>query len=84
MFGGEGLSRVRFHDLRLTSATLMLNNGIAPIVVSKRLGHSKTSTTFDVYGHLFSTMQSEAAEKIETLVTPIKWPQTAPELHRNQ
>jgi integrase len=52
----------------------MLNDGIAPIVVSKRQGHSKTSTTFDVYNHLFSTMQAEAAEKIETLVTPIKWP----------
>jgi integrase len=52
----------------------MLNDGIAPIVVSKRLGHSKTSTTFDVYNHLFLTMQAEAAEKIETLVTPIKWP----------
>jgi integrase len=62
----------------------MLNNGIAPIVVSKRLGHSKTSTTFDVYGHLFPTMQAEAAELIEELVTPIKMAPIAPELHQAQ
>jgi integrase len=78
-----GLPQMHFHDLRHTAASLMLNNGIAPIVVGKRPGHSKTSTTFDVYSHLFSTMQSEAAEKIETLVTPFKWPQTAPQSIKN-
>jgi len=82
-----GLPQLRFHDLRHTSASLMLNNGIAPIVVSKRLGHLKTSTTFDVYGHLFPSMQSEAAAKIEELITPencTKLHQTTPELHRGQ
>jgi integrase len=49
----------------------MLNNGVPPIVVSRRLGHSKASITLDVYGHLISTMQTEVAEMIDSLVIPI-------------
>jgi len=64
--------KIRFHDLRHTAASLMLNNGIPVIVVSKMLGHSKTSTTLDIYGHLIPTMQDEAARLMDELVTPIK------------
>jgi integrase len=46
-----GLTRVRFHDLRYSAATLMLNNNIPVIVVSRILGHSKPSITFDIYSH---------------------------------
>ena len=66
-----GLPPIRFHDLRHTAASLMLNNNIAPIVVSRSLGHSKASITLDVYGHLMPSMQTEAAEIIDELVTPI-------------
>src|SRR4030042_4814694 len=60
-----GLPRIRFHDLRHTAASLMLNNGVPAIVVSRRLGHSKASITLDVYGHLIPGMQAEAAELID-------------------
>jgi hypothetical protein len=49
----------------------MLNNGIPPIVVSRRLGYARASVTLDVYGHLIPSMQIEAAEKIDDLVTPV-------------
>ena len=62
---------IRFHDLRHTAASLMLNNNIPPIVVSRRLGHSKASITLDIYGHLLPSMQAEVAEKIDELITPI-------------
>jgi integrase len=67
-----GLPEIRFHDLRHTAATLMLNHGVAPIIVSKRLGHSRVSITLDVYGHLIPEMQNEAAEMIDDLITPIE------------
>jgi integrase len=67
----SGLPNIRFHDLRHTAASLMLNNGVPPIVVSRRLGHSKASITLDVYGHLIPTMQTEVAEMIDELVIPI-------------
>lgn len=66
-----GLPSIRFHDLRHTAATLMLNHGIAPIIVSKRLGHSKVSITLDIYGHLMSEMQSEAADLMDELITSV-------------
>jgi integrase len=72
----SGLREIRFHDLRHTAASLMLNRGVAPIIVSKRLGHSKVSITLDIYGHLIPEMQDEAAELIDDLITPVKveWP----------
>lgn len=66
-----GLPPRRFHDLRHAAASLMLNNNIAPIIVSRRLGHAKASITLDVYAHLIPSMQTEAAEMIDELITPI-------------
>lgn len=64
-----GLTRLRFHDLRHTSATLMLNNGVDVLVASKRLGHAKPSITLDVYGHLLSSAQDEVADKMDSLLS---------------
>jgi len=74
-----GLPEIRFHDLRHTAASLMLNHGIAPIVVSQRLGHARTSITLDVYGHLMPSMQTEAADVIDELITPIPFSQPVSE-----
>jgi len=41
------------------------------LVVSKILGHTKPSTTLDIYGHLIPVMQEEAARIMDELVTPI-------------
>jgi hypothetical protein len=49
----------------------MLNNNIAPIVVSKRLGHAIASITLDIHGHLIPSMQAEVAEVIDDLITLI-------------
>ena len=65
------LREIRFHDLRHTAASLMLNHGIPVLVVSKILGHSKTSTTLDVYGHLIPVIQEEAARIMDEVITPI-------------
>ena len=66
-----GLPIIRFHDLRHTAASLMLNLGIPVLVVSKRLGHAKPSITLDIYGHLISVYQDEAASLMDEIVTPI-------------
>jgi len=65
------LDLVLFHDLRHTAASLMLNNNVAVLVVSKILGHTKPSTTLDIYGHLIPVMQEEAARIMDELVNPI-------------
>lgn len=69
----SGVPRVRFHDLRHSAASLMLNNGIPVIVVSKILGHAKPSITLDIYGHLYNEMQGDAARLMDEIVSPIKF-----------
>jgi len=66
-----GLPRIRFHDLRHTAASLLLNHNVPLIVVSRMLGHSKVSITLDIYGHLIHEMQDQAANTMEKLVAPV-------------
>lgn len=63
-----GLPKIRFHDLRHTAASLMLNHGLPLLVISKILGHSKPSVTLDIYGHLLTEGQEEAAQFMNTLI----------------
>jgi integrase len=50
----------------------MLNHGVPPIIASRRLGHSRVSITLDTYGHLIPELQSEAADLMDELITPIQ------------
>jgi integrase len=59
------LPYVRFHDLRHTHATLLLQQGEHPKVVSERLGHSTITITMDLYSHVLPNMQKEAAQKLD-------------------
>jgi integrase len=45
----SSLPRIRFHDLRHTYATLALQAGVHPKVVSERLGHADIALTLNVY-----------------------------------
>jgi integrase len=62
---------VRLHDLRHTHISQLIRQGIYPKAIADRVGHSTISTTMDIYGHLFTESQREAAIKFELgLVTP--------------
>jgi len=78
-----GLPAIRFHDLRHTAASLMLNNDIHYKAVSERLGHARPSITLDIYSHVDSAMQDKAAEVIDELLTPVALPKAARKLHAN-
>ena len=79
-----GLPDIRIHDLRHTAATQMLINGVDILTVSKRLGHSKSSVTLDIYGHMIPGVQEKAAQIMDDITTPISFSTkiTAPELHQ--
>jgi integrase len=64
----SGVQRVRFHDLRHTAATLLLEQGIHPKVVSEMLGHSTVSITLDVYSHVTPAMHREAARAMDEVL----------------
>jgi integrase len=63
-----GLSRVRFHDLRHTAASLLLSAGTHPKVVSEMLGHATIVLTLDTYSHVIPAMHSHAAETMDRLL----------------
>ncbi len=58
---------IRLHDLRHTSATLLLGYGVDIETVSHRMGHSKASITLDVYGHCLEEMDTKASETLGML-----------------
>jgi integrase len=63
----SGLPHVRFHDLRHAHATLMLQQGVHPKVVSERLGHASVGITLDTYSHVLPAMQAEATRALDEL-----------------
>ncbi|MCJ7583660.1 MAG: site-specific integrase, partial [Anaerolineales bacterium] len=67
-----GLPNIRFHDLRHTAATLMLQQGTHPKIVQERLGHSDVSLTLNTYSHVLPSLQEDAAEKMDEILVPIE------------
>jgi len=65
----HGLRDIRLHDLRHTTATILLKHGIHPKIVQERLGHANISTTIDIYSHILPGMQEEATEKLRTALS---------------
>jgi integrase len=60
-----GLPDIRFHDLRHSSATMLLGMKVHPKIVQELLGHSQIAITLDIYSHVLPTMQEEAMHKLD-------------------
>lgn len=63
-----GLERMALHDLRHSHATLLLESGVHPKIVSERLGHSSVQITLDTYSHVLENIQQEAAERTDQVL----------------
>ncbi|PAE32473.1 site-specific integrase [Bacillus sp. 7884-1] len=62
------LPDIRFHDLRHSHATILLQANVHPKIVSARLGHSKISVTMDTYSHLTDSIEGIAVDTLDTLL----------------
>jgi integrase len=60
-----GLRRIRFHDLRHTFATLLIDQGESPKYIQAQLGHASIQVTMDRYGHLLPDVNQQAARRLE-------------------
>jgi integrase len=60
-----GVPHVRLHDLRHTHATLMMEQGINPKIVSERLGEASFAITLDLYGHVSPGHRAEPAQRFD-------------------
>jgi hypothetical protein len=63
--GRAALRHIRFHDLRHTYASLLINNGENIKYISEQMGHASVQITLDRYGHLFPSARREAVLRLE-------------------
>jgi integrase len=58
------LPHLRYHDLRHTTGSLLMNRGLSAKQIQEYLGHENVSTTLQIYGHLDAEAKKEAAYTI--------------------
>lgn len=75
-----GLRRIRFHDLRHSTATLLLEQGVELVVIKELLGHAHIGVTATVYAHVRLRLQRQA---IDTLSTALNGPSITETVSRN-
>ena len=63
-----GIRKISFHSLRHSHASVLLYFGVSLIAVSRRLGHSNTSTTQNIYFHIIKEMENRERETILSIL----------------
>lgn len=65
------LKKIRIHDFRHSHASFLINNGVPPIYISKRLGHKSLETTLNTYVHMFDNQNQIAIDIINNKLNEI-------------
>ncbi|MFE7043285.1 tyrosine-type recombinase/integrase [Streptomyces atratus] len=65
-----GLRRIRFHDLRHSTATLLLEQGVDLVVIKELLGHAHIGVTAGVYAHVRLCLQRQAIDTLGNALSP--------------
>lgn len=61
------VKRIRVHDLRHSHASLLIEMGFSPLLISERLGHENIQTTLQTYSHLYPNKHGEVADRLQKL-----------------
>lgn len=64
----NGLRKMRFHDLRHSTASILYDSGMNPKEVQEYLGHSDVETTLNIYTHLSRCRKKIASSRMAALV----------------
>ena len=56
---------MKIHELRHTHATIMLQLGEHPKIVSERLGHKSIDITLNLYSHALPSLQRNASDNLQ-------------------
>ena len=65
-----GLRRFRFHDLRHTFGSLLIQDGASLAYVKDQMGHSSIQITVDTYGHLIPGADIAWVDRLDAKTTP--------------
>lgn len=60
---------VTWHDLRHSTASILLGAGVPLPVISRMLGHSTIRVTADLYAHVVPELQKDAADRLQKALT---------------
>lgn len=69
-----GVPLITFHCLRHSTASLLLSLGIHPKIVQELLGHSQITLTLDTYSHVLPSLQVDAIDRLNALLTTAEGP----------
>lgn len=67
----SNLKNIRLHDFRHSHASLLINEGVNIVAISKRLGHESIKMTLDTYSHLMDESEDKlifALDKIKRII----------------
>jgi integrase len=70
LLASAGLRRIRFHDLRHTFGSLLIQAGASLAYVRDQMGHSSIQVTVDIYGHLIPGANISYVDKLDAVTTP--------------
>lgn len=63
------ITNIRFHDLRHTFATLLIESDVSMKIVQELLGHSTITTSMDIYTHVSERKKEQAIEQLKISIT---------------
>lgn len=66
----SGVKKIRVHDVRHSHASLLIELGFSPLLISERLGHENVETTLETYAHLYPDKHGEVSSKLNELFSP--------------
>ena len=65
----SGVKKIRIHDLRHSHASLLIELGVSPLLITERLGHENVETTLNTYSHLYPNKHGEVADTLSRLIS---------------
>ena len=65
-----GMRRIRFHDLRHTYGSMLIQAGASLAYVRDQMGHSSIQVTVDIYGHLIPGANMSFVDRLDAMALP--------------
>ena len=62
------VKKIRVHDFRHSHASLLIELGFPPLLISERLGHERIETTLQIYSHLYPSKAELVAKKLNNFI----------------